>query len=446
VFLSVQQGCNRPVCTRAARTRLFADAQEEAEAPEAQGETEAPATVDLGIGDMVEELESGNDDAELVAATPPPRARPKRLRRNARPLSDFQEGQTITGTVRTITAYGAFVNFGAVADGLVHISRMSSDFVQDVRSIVNEGDQVEARIVNIDEASSQVGLSFLTAEQAEKQQQQKRGRGQQQGRTRRELMREAAEDDESKDPLVEELIQGGFYPFLFVSGTVKNVVSFGAFVEVDAEDLSGEAVEGTLQGLLHVSQFSSEERVENPEDFVKVGDEVQVRVKSLASGKLELTMIPATDEEIATFDQEQQAKERASMGFSPEDYPDDPSEENLKVLAKLKAETIAYRKKKIIQQILKWEEEGHDWKTKEVGNIKFAIDESFLESVDQARIERQEYLKRISPDKWSRRTIRKLKRAKMERLLRDKADREGLPYSTVLERSGFYEYLHEPEE
>mmetsp|Transcript_22662 Transcript_22662/g.52313 ORF Transcript_22662/g.52313 Transcript_22662/m.52313 type:complete len:153 (+) Transcript_22662:1234-1692(+) len=103
-------------------------------------------------------------------------------------------------------------------------------------------------------------------------------------------------------------------------------------------------------------------------------------------------------------------------------------------------------KKKIIQQILKWEEEGHDWKTKEVGNIKFAIDESFLESVDQARIERQEYLKRISPDKWSRRTIRKLKRAKMERLLRDKADREGLPYSTVLERSGFYEYLHEPEE
>mmetsp|Transcript_22662 Transcript_22662/g.52311 ORF Transcript_22662/g.52311 Transcript_22662/m.52311 type:complete len:309 (+) Transcript_22662:504-1430(+) len=295
---------------------------------------------------MVEELESGNDDAELVAATPPPRARPKRLRRNARPLSDFQEGQTITGTVRTITAYGAFVNFGAVADGLVHISRMSSDFVQDVRSIVNEGDQVEARIVNIDEASSQVGLSFLTAEQAEKQQQQKRGRGQQQGRTRRELMREAAEDDESKDPLVEELIQGGFYPFLFVSGTVKNVVSFGAFVEVDAEDLSGEAVEGTLQGLLHVSQFSSEERVENPEDFVKVGDEVQVRVKSLASGKLELTMIPATDEEIATFDQEQQAKERASMGFSPEDYPDDPSEENLKVLAKLKAETIAYRKKK----------------------------------------------------------------------------------------------------
>ena len=78
-------------------------------------------------------------------------------------ISDLQEGMVLTGTVRNVVDFGAFVDIGVKQDGLVHISELSNDFVKDPSDVVSVGDVVEVEVMSIDETRGRIGLSIKRA-------------------------------------------------------------------------------------------------------------------------------------------------------------------------------------------------------------------------------------------------------------------------------------------
>merc|ERR1712241_916739 len=104
-----------------------------------------------------------NDEAHNVER--PARAALKKKKPAGKDLSEFSEGSTVKGTVKSLASYGAFVDVGATTDGLLHVSQLSTEFVSDVSDIVKEGQEVQVRIVKIDSVKGQIGLSMITAEE-----------------------------------------------------------------------------------------------------------------------------------------------------------------------------------------------------------------------------------------------------------------------------------------
>ena len=75
-------------------------------------------------------------------------------------FEDLKEGMQLTGTVRNVTNFGAFVDIGIKGDGLVHISELSDKFVRDPMEEVSIGDIVNVKVIGIDEAKKKVSLSM----------------------------------------------------------------------------------------------------------------------------------------------------------------------------------------------------------------------------------------------------------------------------------------------
>ncbi|HEX8683776.1 MAG TPA: S1 RNA-binding domain-containing protein [Ardenticatenaceae bacterium] len=75
-------------------------------------------------------------------------------------LRDLTEGQEVTGTVTSVVDFGAFVNIGATTDGLIHISELSEDRVNRVSDVVQEGQEVTVRILEIDKKRNRISLSM----------------------------------------------------------------------------------------------------------------------------------------------------------------------------------------------------------------------------------------------------------------------------------------------
>ena len=72
------------------------------------------------------------------------------LRSDVLKFEDLKEGMVLTGTVRNVIDFGAFVDIGVKHDGLVHISQMSEGFVKNPRDVVSVGDIVKVKVLNID--------------------------------------------------------------------------------------------------------------------------------------------------------------------------------------------------------------------------------------------------------------------------------------------------------
>jgi len=176
---------------------------------------------------------------------------------NKKPIGEYEVGSTVPGKVVSIMPYGAFVDIGASTDGLVHVSQLADDFVKDIDSVVKVGDEVQVRITEINAENNKVSLS-MRSENAKPQGGGSRGK-------KSSIPDEFKNADDKK----------------FIAGTVASVTDYGAFVTI---------AEG-VDGLVHVSQLS-EERVESASKFVKVGQEVQVRVINFDSkrGRLSLSM------------------------------------------------------------------------------------------------------------------------------------------------------------
>ncbi|RLT36697.1 MAG: RNA-binding transcriptional accessory protein [Chloroflexi bacterium] len=85
---------------------------------------------------------------------------PVQLRADVLSLDDLREGMILTGTVRNVVAFGAFVDIGVKQDGLVHISALADRYVSDPHAVVRVGDVVTVRVLTIDAARGRIGLSM----------------------------------------------------------------------------------------------------------------------------------------------------------------------------------------------------------------------------------------------------------------------------------------------
>jgi small subunit ribosomal protein S1 len=146
----------------------------------------------------------------------------------------YPVGSRVRGKVVSITNYGAFIEIEKGVEGLVHISEMS--WTRNVRhpsKLVNIGDEIEAVVLKVDTQDEKISLGMKQIEE---------------------------------DPW---LALPAKYPTgTQLAGTVRNLTSFGAFVEI----------EPGIDGLVHVSDMSWTRRVEHPSEVIEKGDEVQVLV------------------------------------------------------------------------------------------------------------------------------------------------------------------------
>ena len=112
--------------------------------------------LDLGemtLSDIIDELSKpGRDPREDM---PKPI-----LRSDVLKLEDLKEGMVLTGTVRNVIDFGAFVDIGVKHDGLVHISEMSDKFIRNPSEVVSVGDIVKVKVIKIDQDRQKVGLSM----------------------------------------------------------------------------------------------------------------------------------------------------------------------------------------------------------------------------------------------------------------------------------------------
>ncbi len=140
----------------------------------------------------------------------------------------LKEGDILTGTVRTLMPYGAFVDLGGI-DGLLHISDMAHARVNKAEDVVSVGQEVQVRILKIDPETRKLSLGL------------------------KQLQPEPW-------ATVPERFQTGQR----VSGTVTRLQDFGAFVEI----------EPGVEGLIHISEMSWGKKIKHPKDVVKQGDRV----------------------------------------------------------------------------------------------------------------------------------------------------------------------------
>jgi len=164
------------------------------------------------------------------------------------------------GVVQNTAGFGAFVRVtlsdGSEAEGLVHISQIRDGFVENVDDELQSGQEVKVRVMSVDASRGRISLSM------------KEGGGGGGG------MRAPA------DLTPFEKIS----PEQWVTGKVVRCANFGAFVTVTDPDTEAQA-----DGLVHITQIR-DGFVESVEDELSVGQEVQVRITSVADGKMGLSM------------------------------------------------------------------------------------------------------------------------------------------------------------
>ena len=120
----------------------------------------AKLAAELGIGeptllDIAAELEKPGRDLRDDFAPP-------LLSEEVLEMSDLKPGQVLSGTVRNVIDFGAFVDIGVHQDGLVHISELSDKFVKHPRDVVSVGDVVRVRVLSVDVAKKRIALSMKT--------------------------------------------------------------------------------------------------------------------------------------------------------------------------------------------------------------------------------------------------------------------------------------------
>src|SRR2546421_529896 len=178
------------------------------------------------------------------------------------------EGMTLTGTVKNITDYGAFIDLGGI-DGLLHVTDMSWGRVGHPSEIFQVGDQVEGVVLHFDRESGRVSLGYK---------------------------------QKSSDPW--ERVEQTYAPGTKARGRVVSLTNYGAFVELEAG----------VEGLVHVSEMSWTRRVRHPSKIVNVGDEVDVVVLDVnrAAKRISLGMKQVEPDPWATIDERYRVGNRVS--------------------------------------------------------------------------------------------------------------------------------------
>ncbi|HVU48183.1 MAG TPA: 30S ribosomal protein S1 [Terracidiphilus sp.] len=150
-------------------------------------------------------------------------------------MEHLGEGAVLTGTVKNLTDYGAFVDLGGI-DGLLHITDMSWGRLTHPRDLVNVGDEIQVKVLKFDKDKQRVSLGFKQL---------------------------------TPDPWLDAAER---YPVgARVHGRVLSVTDYGAFVEL----------EQGIEGLVHLSEMTWSKRLKHPSKLVKPGDEVDTVVLSV---------------------------------------------------------------------------------------------------------------------------------------------------------------------
>ncbi|MGH7305340.1 MAG: S1 RNA-binding domain-containing protein, partial [Candidatus Rokuibacteriota bacterium] len=145
------------------------------------------------------------------------------------------EGMTLTGTVKNITDYGAFIDLGGI-DGLLHVTDMSWGRVGHPSELFNVGDQVEVVVLHFDRESGRVSLGYK---------------------------------QKSSDPW--ERVEQTYAPGTKTRGRVVSLTNYGAFIEL----------EPGVDGLLHISDMSWTRNVGHPSEILKKGQEIETQILNL---------------------------------------------------------------------------------------------------------------------------------------------------------------------
>ena len=146
----------------------------------------------------------------------------------------YPEGSVVAGKVRNLTNYGAFVELEEGIDGLLHVSDMSwTRKISHPNEMLERGQEVTCRVLSVDQDRHRIALG----------------------------LKQMDEDPWSHD------IPSKYQPGQVIKGQVTKITNFGVFV----------GLEDGLEGLLHISELA-DHKVENPEEVVKVGEEIEVKI------------------------------------------------------------------------------------------------------------------------------------------------------------------------
>jgi len=148
-----------------------------------------------------------------------------------RVIDELEEGKVYTGRVTSLADFGAFVNIMG-ADGLVHLSELSWDRIQHPKEVLEVGQEVKVKVINIDRDKKRIGLSLR------------------------------ALSDDPWRARIEKFSVGQL-----VEGVITRLTKFGAFARL----------EGDIEGLIHISEIS-ETRIEHPKEVLKEGEVVALRI------------------------------------------------------------------------------------------------------------------------------------------------------------------------
>ncbi len=147
-------------------------------------------------------------------------------------FAEKQIGDTVKGTVKSFTSFGAFIDLGGF-DGLLHINDMSWGHVTRPKDFVKKGQEVELKVIRLEPADKRINLSLKHF---------------------------------SEDPWVH--FEDKYHVDDIVEGTVTKLTDFGAFIELE---------EG-IEGLAHISEFSWTKKVNKASDMVKIGDKIKCMI------------------------------------------------------------------------------------------------------------------------------------------------------------------------
>ncbi len=146
----------------------------------------------------------------------------------------YPPGTDVDGTVRNLTNYGAFIEIEEGIDGLLHVSDMSwTRKISHPSELLEKGQKIRCKVISVDQQRRRIALG----------------------------LKQLDEDPWARD------IPGKYQPGQVVTGTVTKITNFGVFV----------GLEDGLEGLLHISELA-DHKVESPEDVVKLGDTIEVKI------------------------------------------------------------------------------------------------------------------------------------------------------------------------
>jgi small subunit ribosomal protein S1 len=146
----------------------------------------------------------------------------------------YPPGTVIEGKVRNLTSYGAFVEIEPGIDGLLHVSDLSwTKKLTHPNEMLGKGDTIKCVVLEVDQSKQRISLGLKQL---------------------------------SEDPWL-EAIPAHYQPGMIVQGKVTKITNFGVFVELEED----------LEGLLHISELA-DHKVENPQDVVKQGQELEVKI------------------------------------------------------------------------------------------------------------------------------------------------------------------------